>query len=109
MHPVQLMLPMIWVFYPLILLNLFTLIVSTIFINGRINLFGVWLYLIRLMNYALLNLICLFSLASDSNTIIYTAATSGTDHNIKIWRIYGLKDLENTNTSRLVPQSPQVL
>lgn len=50
-----------------------------------------------------------FPLASDYNTTIYTMATSGTDHVIKLWRLYCLRDLKSPKgRSRLVPSTPQV-
>lgn len=48
--------------------------------------------------------------ASDYNTTIYTMATSGTDHVIKLWRLYCLRDLKSPKgRSRLVPSTPQVI
>lgn len=46
--------------------------------------------------------------ASDYNTTIYTMATCGTDHVIKLWRLYCLRDLKSPKgRSRLVPSTPQ--
>lgn len=42
--------------------------------------------------------------ASDENTTIYTFASSGTDQQIKLWRLYSLRDYkEPKGTSRLLP------
>lgn len=42
--------------------------------------------------------------ASDDNTTIYTFASSGTDQQIKLWRLYSLRDYkEPKGTSRLLP------
>lgn len=47
--------------------------------------------------------------ASDYNTTIYTVATSGTDHVIKIWRIFCLRDLKSPKgSSKLLPNGTQV-
>lgn len=48
-------------------------------------------------------------LASDSDTIIYTAATSGTDQLIRLWRIYCLRDPKGEKgSSRLIPDAINV-
>lgn len=47
--------------------------------------------------------------ASDHDTCIYTLATCGTDHLIKVWRVFYAKNIESRGTfkSRLLPTSPQ--
>lgn len=86
------MLPMILEYFLLILRNLYILIVSKITTQKQSSLIKSVIFL-----------------ASDDNTTIYTAATCGTDHFIKIWRIYCLKDVEiSESKSRLVPSSAQV-
>lgn len=47
-------------------------------------------------------------LAVDSQTKIYTLATSGMDHYIKLWRVFSIEsvdDEERQQKSRLIPQS----
>ncbi|KAJ6625922.1 WD repeat, SAM and U-box domain-containing protein 1 [Pseudolycoriella hygida] len=45
---------------------------------------------------------------SDNKTSIYTVATCGTDHLIKIWRIFCLIDaVPSSSKTRLVPSAPQ--
>lgn len=47
--------------------------------------------------------------ASDNKTSIYTVATCGTDHLIKIWRVFCLVDAVHMGSkTRLVPSTPQV-
>lgn len=42
------------------------------------------------------------------NTTIYTVVTGGTDQVIRLWRIYSLRDLKSTGSSRLIPNGPLV-
>lgn len=91
----QLMQLTILEFFQLIFANLFIVIVSNYFKrNKSLNL--------------IINLFIFTAL--DSNTAIYTVASCGTDHYIKIWRIFFRKngDLSSINKSKLVPTSPQV-
>jgi hypothetical protein len=44
---------------------------------------------------------------SDGSTTIYQVATCGTDHLIKLWRIFCLKDAKNGEKSRLIPTTSQ--
>lgn len=47
--------------------------------------------------------------ASDNKTSIYTFASCGTDHLVKIWRIFSLADgVHMGSKTRLVPSTPQV-
>lgn len=50
-----------------------------------------------------------FLLATDDNTTIYTVVTGGTDQLVKLWRIYSLRDLKSSGTSRLIPTGPLVV
>lgn len=50
------------------------------------------------------SLMVFFCIASDDNTTIYTFASSGTDQQIKLWRLYSLRDYkEPKGSSRLLP------
>lgn len=83
---------MIWAYYRLTFVNLFTLIVSDSFPDSKF--------------FFSQNLLIL---ASDNKTSIYTVATCGTDHLIKIWRIFCLVDAVHSGSkTRLVPSTPQV-
>ena len=94
MRLVQWMVLMIWDAFQQIFLNLFTQIVSY-----------TYMICIKTLSHKYNTFV-----ASDNNTVIYTAATCGTDHNIRIWRIFALLDFdEDSETrSRLVPTTPQV-
>uniref|UniRef100_A0A182NHR0 U-box domain-containing protein n=1 Tax=Anopheles dirus TaxID=7168 RepID=A0A182NHR0_9DIPT len=46
--------------------------------------------------------------AADKCSLIYTVATCGTDHYIKIWRIFFMpNNIDRSRRSRLIPTSPQ--
>lgn len=48
--------------------------------------------------------------ATDKRSLIYTLATCGTDHFVKIWRVFfmpGNVDDQRTGGTRLIPNTPQ--
>ncbi|XP_052872485.1 WD repeat, SAM and U-box domain-containing protein 1-like [Anopheles cruzii] len=45
---------------------------------------------------------------TDKRSLIYTVATCGTDHNIKIWRVFFMpSNIDRSRGSRLIPTTPQ--